>query len=138
MTGTIKDSHLRNKINKLLYDAYSTLYLLTNHKMARHVSRNIRNTPHNTPTVMPIRPSLQMVPEGGWVTGSEGVVVERVVLKSHTLLGVVLVVRFFCMFPPGNFVVGTATGVVGLDESVVGDRLAGLSKKYKVFKNYNE
>lgn len=133
MTGTIKDSHLRNKINKLLYDAYSTLYLLTNHKMARHVSRNIRNTPHNTPTVMPIRPSLQMVPEGGWVTGSEGVVVERVVLKSHTLLGVVLVVRFFCMFPPGNFVVGTATGVVGLDESVVGDRLAGLSKKiYKV------
>lgn len=118
---------MKNKY-KLLYDAYSTLYLLTNHRMARQVNRNIRKTPQRIPTVIPIKPSLQMFPVGAWVMGSVGVVVPKlgVGLKSQMLLEVV-VVTFFWMFPPGNFVVFAIVGVAELGAGVGGLTLAGLS-----------
>lgn len=47
-------------------------------------------------------------------------------VKSQMLLGVV-VVTFFWMFPPGNFVVFAMVGVVGLGAGVGGLTLAGLS-----------
>lgn len=69
-----------------------------------------------------------MFPVGAWVIGSVGVVVPTlgVGVKSQMLLGVV-VVTFFWMFPPGNFVVFAMVGVVELGAGVGGLTLAGLS-----------
>lgn len=60
--------------------------------------------------------------------GSVGVVVPTlgVGVKSQMLLGVV-VVTFFWMFPPGNFVVFAMVEVVELGAGVGGLTLAGLS-----------